>query len=66
MSGTLPLPGASFIRNAGIRELSSPTMRPLLLATHAAAANPGAAAGLLAGTGAVLIGLTAYLAARLL
>ena len=34
----------------------------------AVAPNPGAAAaaGLLAGTGAVLVGLTAYLAARLI
>ncbi len=38
-----------------------------MLTTHATAANSAvlAAAGLLAGTGAVLIALTAYLAARL-
>jgi hypothetical protein len=40
-------------------------MHPLLLLT-AGANSAFAAAGLLAGTGAILIGLTAYLAARLL
>jgi ABC-2 type transport system ATP-binding protein len=42
-------------------------VRPLLLLTTRAAGwnSVGTAAGLLAGTGAVLIGLTAYLAARL-
>jgi hypothetical protein len=44
----------------------SPVRPLLLLATHTGAwSSVGTAAGLLAGTGAVLVGLTAYLAARL-
>jgi hypothetical protein len=43
----------------------SPMHPLLLLATHPAGGSVGAAAGLLAGTGAAVIGVTAFLASRL-
>ena len=58
-------PALVFLAVLGIM-YADPAGPLLLLATHAASANSAVtlAAALLAGTGAVLIGLTAYLAAR--